>query len=349
MRPSTRSFLRESRRTQGYSFLDLLHGYFYGRWPYFYIGIGTGNHPLERICGPALRWLAYKLFPGLSNKDSIAAGYHGKVMPLEAATQLITVNEEVRLTNLEKVIPYPRARDIILQNPDHLVVFDCPCRAVRPNPCLPVDVCLVVGEPFAGFILEHHPRRSRRITPDEGIKILQAEHDRGRVHHAFFKDAMLDRFYAICNCCKCCCGAINAYKGGTPMIASSGYVCQVNAELCIGCENCIALCQFGAISVADGIAAVDTDICMGCGVCASKCPQEALSLLRDPSKAEPLEIHKLIADSRLDGHRKYIKISPKGLPKSQKLIDPQAFIKLRKIFNGFNPAQYKWKQKGDKY
>jgi len=38
-----------------------------------------------------------------------------------------------------------------------------------------------------------------------------------------------------------------------------------------------------------------------------------------------------------------IKISTKGLPKSLKLIDPQAYIKLCKIFNGFNPAQYKEK------
>ena len=70
---------------------------------------------------------------------------------------MITVNEDVRMTDLEKVIPYSRARDIILQNPDHLVALECPCRASQPNPCLPLDVCLVVGEPFASFIIEHHP------------------------------------------------------------------------------------------------------------------------------------------------------------------------------------------------
>ena len=34
---------------------------------------------------------------------------------------------------------------------------------------------------------------------------------------------------------------------------------------------------------------------MGCGVCVAHCPQEAISLLRDPVKGEPLEIQKLIA------------------------------------------------------
>ena len=253
------------------------------------------SHALNRIFGPPLRWLAYILFPGLGNKKSIAEGYHGKVVSLEAATQLITVNEEVRLTDLEKIIPYARARDIILQNPDHLAAFDCPCRMIRPNPCLPLDVCLIVGEPFASFIVEHHPHRSRWITAGEGIKRLQEEHERGHVHHAFFKDAMLDRFYAICSCCKCCCGAMNAYRDGTPMIASSGYVCNVNADRCVGCENCVNFCQFGALSVTDGIAVVNTAACMGCGVCTSKCQQEALFLLRDPSKGMPLEIQKLIA------------------------------------------------------
>jgi ferredoxin len=34
---------------------------------------------------------------------------------------------------------------------------------------------------------------------------------------------------------------------------------------------------------------------MGCGVCVAHCPQEAISLLRDSSKGESLEIQKLIA------------------------------------------------------
>ena len=34
---------------------------------------------------------------------------------------------------------------------------------------------------------------------------------------------------------------------------------------------------------------------MGCGVCVSQCPQEAIDLVRDPRKGEPLEIQKRIA------------------------------------------------------
>lgn len=300
LRPSTRAFAREARRTSGYSLFDWLHGYVYARWPYLYIGIGTGEHPLACVFGPLVRRLA-RLFPSRPADDpdhvTFADTYHGKVVPLEAAKQLVTVEEKVSLTNLEQVLPYARARDIVLQNPDHIVVLECPCRASRPNPCQPLDVCLIVGEPFASFVVEHHPHRSRWITPEEAVEILCAEHERGHVHHAFFKDAMLGRFYAICNCCACCCGAMHAWRHGTPMLASSGYVGRVAADLCVGCGICADFCQFGALSVSDGIAAVDITACMGCSVCVSKCAQGALSLVRDPTRGEPLEIRALIASA----------------------------------------------------
>jgi len=217
------------------------------------------------------------------------------VVSLANAKKLVTLNQDVNLTNLEQVVPYARARDIVLHNPDHIAVLDCPCRTARANPCLPLDVCLVVGEPFASFVLEHHPQRSRSISQGEAADILRAEQVRGHVSHAFFKDAMLNRFYAICNCCSCCCGAMHAHRNGSPMLASSGYVAQVNVELCAGCGACADGCQFNAISVDDGFARIDAAACMGCGVCVAHCPQEALELVRAPAKGEPLEIQKLIA------------------------------------------------------
>jgi ferredoxin len=139
-------------------------------------------------------------------------------------------------------------------------------------------------------MVEHHPDKARRISQQEAVSILEAEDARGHVHHAFFKDAMLDRFYAICNCCSCCCGAINAHRNGTPMLASSGYVSEVDENLCIGCGICSDFCQFDAVTIVDGQARVDNGKCMGCGVCGNKCEQEAMILKRDPAKGEPLDI-----------------------------------------------------------
>lgn len=312
--PSTWAFIQEGQRAPGYSFFDWIHGYVYARWPYLYIGIGTGEHPVAKTLGPLITTLL-RLLPrsqrperqagnNRSLKPDIstqtwADGYHGKVVPLGAATQLVTVKEPVSLPNLEQVIPYVRARDIILQNPDNIIALECPCRSSRLDPCLPLDVCLIIGEPFAGFVAEHHPKRSRWITSNEAVDILQAEDERGHVHHAFFKDAMLGRFYAICNCCACCCGAMQAQKRGTPMLASSGYVSQVDEDLCIGCGTCAETCQFAALSIDNGYARIDEESCMGCGICVSHCDQDALALQRNPSKGEPLELFHLIDELRI--------------------------------------------------
>ena len=134
-RPSTQAFRREARDTPGYSFFDWLHGYVYARWPYLYIGIATGEYPLARALGPLargfLRLLSHRA--GL-DRVTLADTYHGKVVPLEAARRLVTIQREVSLTDLEQVIPYARARDIVLRSPDHIVALDCPCRASRADP-----------------------------------------------------------------------------------------------------------------------------------------------------------------------------------------------------------------------
>jgi Pyruvate/2-oxoacid:ferredoxin oxidoreductase delta subunit len=322
VRPSTLDFIGEALDADDYTWRDLLHGYIYARWPYLYIGIGVGEHPLaktwlprlERLTRPARRFVGWLIPrrrsrrqqpsqpqaegqaqpPAQAPRLGHAAGYHGKVVPLESARRLVLVNEDIRLPDLEQVIPYPRARALILKNPDHIAVLECPCRAARPNPCLPLDVCLIVGEPFASFVVEHHPDKARRITQAEAARILEEEDARGHVHHAFFKDAMLGRFYAICNCCACCCGAMQSQRNGTPMLASSGYVCRVDEALCIGCGECQAYCQFDALSLVDYHSQVDEAACMGCGVCVSHCEQGALALEREASKGLPLELRELV-------------------------------------------------------
>jgi ferredoxin len=301
-RSSTLSFIKEGYRLRRYSLFDFLHGYIYARWPYFYISVGTGEHRLAPFLARLISLLDRWLFSGKSESSlhvgekgkTFADTYHGKVMTLDSATRLITINQEICLTDLEHVIPYTCARDIILKNPNHIVVLECPCRKARNLPCLPLDVCLIVGEPFASFISDHHPRRSRWISAQEAVEILRSEHERGHVHHAFFKDAMLDRFYAICNCCSCCCGAIQAHRNGTPMLASSGYICEVDEEMCIGCGDCQEVCQFSALDWMDGKNRVHAEKCMGCGVCLSRCMQGALSLRPDELRGMPLDILELL-------------------------------------------------------
>lgn len=298
LKKSTRQFFAESRKIKGFSLFDMLHGYFYARWTYFYIAMGSGEHPLAKRLKPLIAWIGGMLVKHSNqstqtNPIQFEDTYHGKVVPLESARQLVMVQEDIAVGDLEKIIPYQKARDIILKNPDHIAAIDCPCRAARENPCLPMDVCLVIGEPFASFVIEHQPKRSRWITSAEAQAILLEEDQRGHVHHAFFKDAMLGRFYAICNCCSCCCAALHAQRNGTPMLASSGYVANVDESLCIQCGACVDVCNFKAIT-SDSGTVIDEAKCMGCGVCVNHCPTNAIQLVRTPARGEPLEIQTLI-------------------------------------------------------
>mgnify|MGYP006281271011 CR=1 FL=1 len=301
IKESTREFYREGKKVDGYSWIDFLHGYVYGRWPYLYIAVGTGEHPLADWLRPLFNFVTGLIGEWPSGKNpgvSFADTYHGKVVPPQGARELVTVAEDISLTDLEPIIPYARAKDIILKHPDHIVALECPCRSSRDDPCLPLDVCLIVGEPFSSFILDHQTQRARAISPREALTILEEEHDRGHVHHAFFKDAMLNRFYAICNCCSCCCGAMHAQQNGTPMLTSSGYTARLEEKSCTLCGECMEICQFEAVSMMKGEIKISEEKCMGCGLCAGHCEQGAIKLQLTPEKGEPLVLHTLLQESR---------------------------------------------------
>jgi len=54
---------------------------------------------------------------------------------------------------------------------------------------------------------------------------------------------------------------------------------NVNADLCIGCGNCVFYCPWGAPTLSSpGLVKVDLDKCHGCGLCVSMCPAFALDL-----------------------------------------------------------------------
>ena len=296
-----RAFYQEWKRLEEPSLTNLIHGIVYAKWPYLYIGVGKGDLKVSRAIRPigGMYNGLKTLFVGeAEQKGDYSEGYHGKVVPTHAAKQLVSVNEEVQLRDLESIIPYPRAKDIILKNPDHIVALQCPCRSSLEEACTPLDVCLIVGEPFASFVRDHHPDKSRWITKEEAEGLLESERDRGHVHHAFFKDAMLNRFYAICNCCPCCCGAMKSFQRGVPMLTSSGFVSTSQHGVCIGCGTCVDSCPFGAMVLRNSAISIIEETCMGCGICVSVCPEEGLMLERAPAKGEPLEILSLLEEAQ---------------------------------------------------
>ncbi len=116
LRKSTRSFWQTGRRIAEYSFFDLLHGYIYLRWPYAYIGIAKGDRRVPVVLKPfmgAIAWLFLRSAVHLDRvegKREFADRYHAKVVPTEAAVQLVTLEQPIELRDLEKIIPYSMPR-----------------------------------------------------------------------------------------------------------------------------------------------------------------------------------------------------------------------------------------------
>ncbi|MBN2284263.1 MAG: 4Fe-4S binding protein [Deltaproteobacteria bacterium] len=268
-----------------------LHGIWYGRHIVSYLNF--------------LRMLAYRFGPEGRYARWLADSYHGKILPPELARSIITVKENVPLQDLgTRVIPYARARDIVLKAPVDIVVTQCGCKALhaaRGNPCRmvqpPYMTCMLVGKPLTDFLLDHKPENTKRISRDEALALLEELHDAGLVHTAWFKDCIKDQFYVICNCCSCCCLGFEMGSLGIRQLASSGYVAAVDAELCEGCGVALEWCPFDAIEIQDTISAVRWDACMGCGICVAKCPHEARRLITDRRKGLPLDVRTLPSSS----------------------------------------------------
>jgi len=63
------------------------------------------------------------------------------------------------------------------------------------------------------------------------------------------------------------------------LIEVEGTTAFVDVSKCIGCEVCIRICPFSAISKdADGNAVVQEVLCKGCGVCGATCPEKAITI-----------------------------------------------------------------------
>jgi ferredoxin len=219
--------------------------------------------------------------------------YHGKVVNVNDAVKLVTQKQDLTVPVPEQVIPFKVARDIAINNPESVAVGTCACRAAADNPCLPppMEVCLIIGDPYASFIAEKSPL-FRKCTQEEAVEIIEEAHRRGDVQAAYFKKDVGNKFFAICNCCDCCCVGIkmwNQLGGAVPIIAPSGYVAVVSED-CNGCGSCEDCCRFNALTLDDQVAVIDRDKCMGCGVCVDICPIGAISLELDASKGDPLDL-----------------------------------------------------------
>jgi len=202
----------------------------------------------------------------------------GTILKVQPAFHRVVPIEE-NIKNDMTVQPFESASQIV----DHAKawgVVDCICRLQKKligNPCEhPLDVCMVLGNRPGMF---DHSNVIKAQTREEAHHTLHRAAEAGLVHTV--SNSQEDIAY-ICNCCTCSCGILRgmAEMGIANVVARSPFVNQVDQDLCVGCEDCIESCQFGALILVDGFMTVNEMRCVGCGVCVSFCNEGALSLTR---------------------------------------------------------------------
>ena len=85
----------------------------------------------------------------------------------------------------------------------------------------------------------------------------------------------------ICNCDRSDCLAMRCtVTQGVPVMFRAEYVAEVDPNACVGCRQCMRVCQFGAMaySASNHKVAIDQQWCYGCGICRSACQKNAIRL-----------------------------------------------------------------------
>ena len=57
-------------------------------------------------------------------RNHIDETYHSKVVRLDDASRFITINKNIEPRNIDQVIPYKHAKDIILKNPQNITAYE---------------------------------------------------------------------------------------------------------------------------------------------------------------------------------------------------------------------------------
>jgi len=101
-----------------------------------------------------------------------------------------------------------REANEIVDSSDGLALGLCTCRHVFRNCDNPLNVEIMVTLNRNIFV-EERPHEYREITKQEAKDILQQCHERGLIHTII---KCRQDFYALCNCCQCCCVPLRLNK-----------------------------------------------------------------------------------------------------------------------------------------
>jgi len=184
------------------------------------------------------------------------------------------------------VLDYERATEVA-KTARAIGVGTCYCRHKKQHlgtACdAPMDICLTFNS-VASSLTRHGVART--IDAAECLDLLQQARDRRLVH---FGENARHRVSFICNCCGCCCEALNAARrfGFLHPVHTSNFVVELKDATCNGCSKCVDACPVEALSLVSAndprmkrrkVARLTEEACLGCGACIGTCPRGLLKL-----------------------------------------------------------------------
>jgi len=170
-----------------------------------------------------------------------------RVIPIETSIQ-----GETRRASYEEVSTYLNENTIFS-------VSDCSCRTSREamgEGCghLKEDMCIQMGHAAEYYI---RTGRGREITREEAFEIIKRAEENGLMHSIPNTDGP-GKTHAICNCCGCSCFALRiAGMFLNNDMVRSNYVSKIDAEKCVACGECVAICPTNALKLGQKVCSAE--------------------------------------------------------------------------------------------
>jgi hypothetical protein len=118
----------------------------------------------------------------------------------------------------------------IVESAKGLALGPCDCRSVFHNCDNPINAEIMIGLTQNVFMTER-PSQYKEIDKQKAKEILQECHQRGLLHTVV---RCQHDFYAICNCCSCCCVPLRLnreYGIGNALIRDKEIVARVKEQI----------------------------------------------------------------------------------------------------------------------
>lgn len=196
----------------------------------------------------------------------------------------IPINAAIPVTT--EVMPYESA-EAILRSKTHFGVRNCICRQeliLDGGGCdRPMESCLVFDD---AALNDAVTGQGRLITLEEALAKVEAAREAGLV----LQPANSQNPIVMCTCCSCCCGVLRNIKNHPEpaTLVANPFIASYDAEACINCGKCAAVCPMDALAWADEKITFNPARCIGCGLCVDVCPTQAVAMVRKAARLKAI-------------------------------------------------------------